>query len=216
MLRKSDRPFWTWTVLSDMKKIGLLVFVFMLPLIAAAGDGAGDFQTAMTFYEGSSEQPPDYGEAVRLFRIAAEKGHVEARTYLGMCYLNGQGTVQNYAEAFKWIERAAGAGDLKGQYLLGEMYRSGHGVGRDFEKARLWFDRAARQDYAPAQSVLAGMYASGQQIGLNYVLAHMWWNILAAGGSEEAGRSREKIEQYMSSAQIAKAQKLAREYMEKR
>ncbi len=46
-------------------------------------------------------------------------------------------------------------------------------------------------------------------------LAHMWFNIAAASGIAKAVTGRDAVAQNMTPAQIAEAQKLAREWMEK-
>ena len=46
----------------------------------------------------------------------------------------------------------------------------------------------------------------------NYVSAYMWFNLAAAHGDEEAAKRRDKLAEGMTPAQIAEAQKLAREW----
>jgi hypothetical protein len=49
----------------------------------------------------------------------------------------------------------------------------------------------------------------------DYALAHMWYNLTAASGWQLAARSRERVAKQMTPAQIAEAQKLAREWKPK-
>jgi transposase len=47
------------------------------------------------------------------------------------------------------------------------------------------------------------------------VTAHMWFNLAAASGFSEAARNRDTLARQMTPAQIAEAQKLAREWKPK-
>jgi TPR repeat protein len=89
----------------------------------------------------------------------------------------------------------------------------GQGVRRNNVEAAKWFRLSANQGYAEAQRSLALLYATGQGVPQDYVLAHMWLNLSAAQGNEPAAYERDSLaEQHMTPAQIAEAQKLAREW----
>jgi TPR repeat protein len=75
-----------------------------------------------------------------------------------------------------------------------------------------WYRLAADQGYAHAQYNLGIMYAKGQGVPQDYVKAHMWFNLSAAQGEQDAAEHRDKVAQRMTPAQIAEAQKLAREW----
>ena len=64
--------------------------------------------------------------------------------------------------------------------------------------------------------VSATMYATGKGVPQDYVRAHMWFNLSAAQGIQNAARKRDDIATRMTPAQIAEAQKLAREWQPKR
>ena len=128
----------------------------------------------------------DYATALLLWRPLAEQGIASAQHNLGNVYYNGQGVTQDYAEAAKWWRLAAEQG-------LGE-----------------------------AQGALGGIYYMGRGVPKNYVLAHMWLNLAVsslpssnAKIRDTAKDSRDLVASRLSSAQIAKAQKLAREWKPK-
>lgn len=54
--------------------------------------------------------PRDYKEAVKWFRLAAEKGHRDAQDALGTMYEKGQGVKQDYVLACMWFKLAANRG----------------------------------------------------------------------------------------------------------
>ena len=60
------------------------------------------------------------------------------------------------------------------------------------------------------------MYAFGQGVLKDYVYAHMWGNLAASNGNEKGGKLRDFVEKEMTPAQIADAQKLARECVRKK
>lgn len=56
------------------------------------------------------------------------------------------------------------------------------------------------------------MYYHGQGVPQDYIQAHMWWNLAASQGNESASWNRKKLAKSMTPAQIAEAQRLAREW----
>ena len=163
----------------------------------------------------------DYATAIRLFRPMAENGDAIAQYYLGDLYDKGRGVPQDYAEATKWYRRSAEQGFSLAQHLLGFMYLQGHGVPQDYAEALKWIRRAAEQGHELAQSNLGFAYRDGEGVPQDYVQAHMWLNLAAAqaklvAGRNIAGEARDSIAAKMSPAQIAEAQRLAREWKPKR
>lgn len=92
--------------------------------------------------------------AFRLLGILAERGDIQARYELALCYANGVGVLTNPAEAAKHFRTAADKGNAPAQFKLGECYENGSGVERDREEALMWYGKAAAQNYSPAQDAL--------------------------------------------------------------
>jgi TPR repeat protein len=85
-----------------------------------------------------------------------------------------------------------------------------------------WYRKAAEQGYARAYNNLGTMYALGQGVPLDYVQAHKWFGLASSpdDGSEKESRetavkNRDIVAARMTPAQIAEAQKLAREWKPK-
>ena len=106
-------------------------------------------------------------------------------------------------------------GDAKAQYNLGVIYDKGEGVIQDDKEAVKWTRKAAEQGHAKAQYNLALMYDNGRGVPKDYVMAHMYWNIAAVSGYKDAIKNRGIVEKKMTATQIAEAQKLARDWMNK-
>ena len=154
----------------------------------------------------------DYATALRLIRPLADQGDAYAQYNLGLRYANGQGVPQNYEEARKWYRLAADQGNTRSQFRLGVLYADGHGVPQNDAEALKWYRRAADRGNALAQYNLGVRYANGQGVTQDYGRAHLWFNLSAARGNQEAVRYRDEVEQNMTPAQIAEAQKLVREW----
>lgn len=92
------------------------------------------------------------------------------------------------------------------------MYKMGQGVPQNHAEAMRWFRLAADQGNGVVQSYLGAMYLDGDGVPQDYVLAHMWFNLAVAGGFRSAVSSRDSVAAKMTTAQIAEAQRLAREW----
>ena len=74
----------------------------------------------------------------------------------------------------------------------------------------------AEQGNAAAQNNIGVAYARGKGVPRDYVIAHMWANLAAAQGDKKAEKLRKQLAKLMTPAQIAKAQRLAREWKPKK
>jgi len=119
------------------------------------------------------------------------------------------------AEAARWYREAADQGHADAQTELGVMYFTGEGVTRDYAEAVRWYRKAADQGYAIAQTSLALLYDNGLGVAKDYVQAHMWYSLAVAQGKKNARERRDSLAEKMTPAQIAEAQKLAREWKPK-
>ncbi len=121
----------------------------------------------------------------------------------------------DYEAAMKELRPLAEQGHPKAQYNLGVMYQLGLGVPQDDQEAAQWCRLAAEQGHAGAQVLLATMYHLGQGVPRDDVLAHMWVTLAAAQGIEFTVKWRDLFEKSMTPAQLAEAQRLAREWTPK-
>jgi TPR repeat protein len=121
----------------------------------------------------------------------------------------------DYPTALRLFRSLAVEGNATAQSRLGMMYERGLTVPQDYALAAEWYRRAADQGDKIAQFDLAVMFETGYGVQQNYVQAHMWYNLSAAQGWGAASLARSKLEKAMTPAQIAEAQKLAREWKPK-
>ena len=57
------------------------------------------------------------------------------------------------------------------------------------------------------------MYATGRSVPTNLISAHKWFNLAAMRGNQDAVRYRREIAAEMSEADIAEAQRAARDWI---
>ncbi len=124
----------------------------------------------------------------------------------------------DYATALRLWQALAEQGNATAQFNLGHLYRKGYdGVPQDHAEAVKWYRLAAEQGTAEAQTALGSMFATGRGVSLDYVRAHMWLSIAASRlppgeGHDLAVGGRDAVAAEMTPAQLAEAQKLARDW----
>jgi TPR repeat protein len=122
----------------------------------------------------------------------------------------------DYPTAVRLFRSLAELGYPAAQFQLGFLYRQGDGVPQDYAEAAKWLQLAAGQGHVWAQSNLAFMYREGEGMPQDFVKAHMWFNLASAGApAKDRGNYieyRDELAKRMTSAQIAEAQKLARDW----
>jgi TPR repeat protein len=141
----------------------------------------------------------------------AAQGDVDAQLSLGTMYEEGKIVPQDFGKARWWYEQAAAQGDAQAQTSLGTLYVAGRGVPLDFVQARQWWEQAAAQGDPEAQNKLGVLYDSGHGVPQDDVRAYMWYS-LAVGHAKYAEGNRDSIARRMTPAEIAEAQRLAREW----
>jgi TPR repeat protein len=60
---------------------------------------------------------------------------------------------------------------------------------------------------------LGMMYSVGREVAIDLISAHKWFNLAAVRGNREAIRLRREIANQMSDAEIAMAQRAARDWL---
>lgn len=79
--------------------------------------------------------------------------------------------------------------------------------------SRDFIEIAAQGGQPDALFELGLMYCTGRDVALDLIEAHKWFNLAAMRGNDEAKHYRLEVSREMSKSDIAKAQKLAREWI---
>jgi len=204
------------------------LFVVVVLLAWFVTPAMADYNAGIAAY-----QRGDYATAFRELKPLAERGlkwkpfpekenaeewleAAMAQLFLALMYGIGQGVPQDSKEELRWLRLAAEKGVPHAQTLLGTKYHAGEGVQQDYKEAMRWNRLAAEQGHDEAQRNLGPMYFKGQGAPQDYVQGHMWFNLSAAQGDANSIKARDAISVLMTPAQIAEAQKLAREWKPKK
>ncbi|HJT20653.1 MAG TPA: tetratricopeptide repeat protein [Nitrospira sp.] len=192
MLHRFIASAWLW----------LIIMAASACVESPPGDQASSAQNRRTEYEAASKD----------LRKSAEAGDAEAQNRLGIVYSEG---LQDYSQAKRWFEKAAEHGHTGAQVNLGTLYLQGNGAPQSDQMALFWFRRAAEQRDPLAFAKLGLMYAQGRGVPQDFIKAHMWYNLSAAHGEKRAAETREALARQMTPAQVAEAQRLARDWAPK-
>ncbi len=114
----------------------------------------------------------DLAEAARWFRLAAERGNVQAQFALAMASLSGTGVPQDRAAATALLEKAAAAGHAGALFNLGILAIDGEK--QDFSRAADFFRRAAEGGNVDGAYSLALLYREGRGVMRDNAAAARW------------------------------------------
>ncbi len=204
-------------------------------IAAAKGSADAQHDVGMLYQRGWGVERNE-AEAVKWFRLAADQGLLVAQNNLADTYILGLGVPQDFREAFKWYHIAADQGSSYAENVIGVAYEHGLYVPQDDAEAFRWYRRAANKIYErpgdtwihSPQYNIGAMYASGRGTDRDYVRALMWFTLAAAFGDTRPPdalgiklvdtpkytppEQRDRLMALMTSAQIAEAERLAREW----
>jgi|SRR5579872_799305 len=184
----------------------LLAFFSLAPVLSTSNNRREEQRALETLAKG------DYTVALKKFLLLARQGSSVAQFNLGFMYHEGKGVPQDSTEALKWYRLASASGDPAAQFNLGVMYEKGDGVPQDYKKAFQWYRLSADRGTPSAQLNLGLFYERGNGVPQDYLRAYIWYSLAGASGSAEAPNNRDLIAAKMTSAQIVRAQRLAREW----
>ena len=187
-----------------MLKLLALLF-FTITLGTTQGAYAGPFEDGEAAYNRK-----DYATALSMWRPLAAQGNAEAQCNLGNMYKDGKDVVEDHKKIAKLYRLAVDQGDAWAQNSLGIMYARGQGVPKDYKEAVKWFRLAAAQGYAYAQYALGLCYGAGQGVAQDDARAHMWFLLSVSNGYSAASKFRDIAAKWLTAAQIAQAQEIAR------
>lgn len=135
----------------------------------------------------SLEKQGRAGEALPIYRMAAERGYAPALVEIG--YIFGQGALdvpQNEPEAVRLYRLAAQGGYALGMDNLGVMLRDGRGTGQDDAEAVRWFSAGAEFGLAASQNNLGWMHENGRGVPQNTAEAARLYKLAADQGHAPA------------------------------
>ena len=191
-------------------------------LAAEQGDACAQLELGLKYEMGTGVRQ-DGSQAARWYRLAAESGVADAQTRLASIFYSGRIIPRDYGEAVRWYRAAAEQDNTHALGMLGNMYRDGKGGRQNYAEAVEWYRLGAELSDGSAQYQLGLMYESGKGVEKNLVQAHKWYNLVASwtpsreqwwlfAPTERAAAHRDGVEKLLTSAELAEAQRLARQW----
>ena len=131
----------------------------------------------MKMYLNGDGVKQDFGEGIRLAKLAADSGYYLAQHNLGRFYHFGLvGLEKDYKAARKWYKLAANQGFSNSQVNLGILYDDGLGGEVDDKEAIRFFKLAFDQQNATAAYRLGLMHEFGEGTPQNNELANEYYD----------------------------------------
>lgn len=188
--------------------------------------GAKEFPVAQEglaacYDDGAPGFPKDIKKAISYYEQATSGQYVANFSHyrLGYLYFFGTGVEKNARLAAKFLIKGAtqehGRLPSAGYYILGLMYEDGDGVSKSDEDAFANYMKGAEAGHPASQNKVGAKYAEGKGIAKDVNRALMWFTIAAANGFKDAAENRDKAEKLLKPAEIKRAQKLAKDWLEK-
>lgn len=120
--------------------------------LAEKGDSDAEFDLGQAYRLGRGV-PVDLAQAQLWLEKAADAGHLDAQTTLGLLLFDSG----NRSGAMRWLKKAAERGEPRAMLVYGTALFNGDGVPKDPLTAYAFVSRAAAQGLQPAKATLADM-----------------------------------------------------------
>ena len=120
--------------------------------LAQKGDTDAEFDLGQAYRLGRGV-PVDLAQAQLWLEKAADAGHLDAQTTLGLLLFDSG----NRAGAMRWLRKASERGEPRAMLVYGTALFNGDGVPKDPVSAYAYVSRAAAQGLQPAKQTLADM-----------------------------------------------------------
>lgn len=124
------------------------------------------------FYRDGLSVPVGEIEAVKNYRISAERGNAEGQYWMGWSYYHGKGVTQNYKMALEWFEKSAEKGNLNAKIGVADTYYYGF---KDYEKALIYYLEASKLEDSYVWFSIGYQYYQGEGVAKDYSKAFYWF-----------------------------------------
>ena len=151
-----------------------------------AGDPRAQYLLGQLSDSGLGPIALDPREAVRWYRLAAERKYPEAQYALARAYALGRGVSQDKAQSLNWLKSAAGLDFEPAMLDLAELFDSGRGIDQDPMKATALIERAANLGNPDAQYLHGERLMAGNGVKKNEPEAWTWFRRAADAGQPAA------------------------------
>lgn len=178
--------------------------------LANQGDRNAQYNLAYSYANGFG-LPKDLEKALLWYQKAAIQGDARAAFNMGVIY-EKDGDLRDYQLALRWYNVAANRCSIKAMVNIGSMYNQGLGVLQNKKKALRWNKRAAEFGDKYAQYKVGLRYWDQEIIPRDLEHAYMWLSLAGQQDHHQGYALREILVKNMTSSQISKSEKLAKEW----
>jgi TPR repeat protein len=136
------------------------------------------FDLFWRLYEKGDSIPPDFVEAAKWYRQAAELGNCSSMVQLGEYCQTGRGVPTNKTEAVNWYRKAAERGTVEAMFPLARCLKNGDGTQTNLVEAVIWFRRyfeAGADKYGSVALNLGMCYENGEGVERDREQASKWF-----------------------------------------
>lgn len=156
--------------------------------VQAAEQGDAEAYAALGFMHISGIHfEKSISEAVKWYKLAAEKEHPLALNMLSYLYAAGEGVPKDEKLAVQMCQKAAELGQLEAQRNLANMLLEGkNGFAKNSALAAEWYGKAAKGGNVDAQLSLAHLYYDGDGVPQDYEEAERLYELAAQQGNINA------------------------------
>lgn len=135
----------------------------------------------------------DKAEAVRLYKLASDKGDAIGALNLGTMYESGAGVAKDLVQAARLYRLAGDRGSAKGMVYAGDMYLKGWGVAVDYAEAEKWYHRADAKNYDEATRMIGVLYELGNGHPADRAEAIRYYQRAAGMGNAKAKQALTRL-----------------------
>lgn len=134
-----------------------------LRVLADSGNARAQLLLGM-MYDGGHGVAQDFGEARRLYELAAAQDHAPVFGLLGRMYEMGRGGSQDISKAVDLYERGIAAGDDWSAFARAFQYETGEGAEHNMAEAVRLYRMAAEQGHTRAITRLGILHMRGNGV----------------------------------------------------
>jgi len=179
---------------------------------AKIGNAEACYNLAVIYQKGYGVRRSQ-ANAIRWFKIAAQRGHAAAQyTLARFVFAKRRKSARDMRNAKHWLTSAARQNHSPSMYWLGTMYTMGQGVRTSHKQAAHWYLQAAQSGYGTAQLHMARIYSRGIGISRNKIEAYAWARLAMRQGVARARQNWRYITRKMPADQRRAGERLAQRY----
>ncbi|MCM1139986.1 MAG: sel1 repeat family protein [Muribaculum sp.] len=121
---------------------------------ALKGDSNAQLKLGQCYLTGANGFTQNPDSAFKYLYQASMNNNHEAYNLIGICYMEGIGTVCDYAKGLKWLEKGVHFGDPEAKAMLGMYIMTGKGTTPDQQRGVALIIEASQEGSTTAQRLL--------------------------------------------------------------